>query len=76
MLYVCPEWLGYVQSMVVGERGTNFIPFSINHTDDPELYVQFQELANTIILNKDKMKMEEESIAFFPICFHSPTPYL
>ncbi|BET95855.1 AraC family transcriptional regulator [Xenorhabdus taiwanensis] len=69
MLYVCPKWLSYVQSMVVGERITNFIPFSINHTDSPELYIQFQELANTIILDKDRMKTEEKSISFFTNLF-------
>ncbi|WP_092508026.1 AraC family transcriptional regulator [Xenorhabdus mauleonii] len=69
MLYVCPKWLGYVQSMVTGRRITNFIPFSMNHTDVPELYDQFQALANTIILDKDKMKTEEVSISFFSNLF-------
>ncbi|MBD2797504.1 AraC family transcriptional regulator [Xenorhabdus sp. 18] len=69
MLYVCPKWLGYVQSMVTGEKIKNFIPFSINHTDAPELYVKFQELANTIILDEDKIKTEEESISFFSRLF-------
>ncbi|OTA19836.1 AraC-family transcriptional regulator [Xenorhabdus beddingii] len=69
MLYVCPKWLGYVQSMVTGEEVTNFIPFPINYTDDAELYVQFQALANTIIHDRDNMKTEEESIAFFSRLF-------
>ncbi|PHM52798.1 AraC family transcriptional regulator [Xenorhabdus sp. KK7.4] len=69
MMYICPKWLGYVQSMVIGKEVTSFIPFSINYTDDPKLYVQFQELADTIILDNDKMKIEEDSISFFSNLF-------
>lgn len=71
MLYVCPKWLGNIQSMIVDNPSKNFIPFSIIHTHSPELYWQFQSLADSIINNVDHMKVEEESIEFFSNLFHN-----
>lgn len=71
MLYVCPKWLGNIQSMIVDNPSKNFIPFSIIHTNSPELYWQFQSLANSIIDDVDHIKMEEESIEFFSNLFRN-----
>ncbi|WP_105903196.1 AraC family transcriptional regulator [Vibrio gangliei] len=70
MLYVCPKWLGYIQTMTVDNPSKNFIPFSQIHTDDPELYRQFQSLASSIIANTENMRIEEECIMFFSRLFH------
>ncbi|MCA0935500.1 AraC family transcriptional regulator [Vibrio alginolyticus] len=69
MLYVCPKWLGNIQSMTVHNPSKNFIPFAQIHTDDPTLYCQFQSLVRSIITNTDSMKIEEESIMFFSHLF-------
>lgn len=71
MLYVCPEWLANIQSMIVDNPSKKFIPFSTISTDSSELYWQFQSLADSIINNVDHMKVEEESIAFFANLFHN-----
>lgn len=70
MLYVCPKWLAYVQSMTVGTPSKSFIPFSQIHTNDPWFYEQFQSLVRSILANIDFMKIEEESIMFFSRLFH------
>ncbi|ENM5729149.1 helix-turn-helix transcriptional regulator [Vibrio mimicus] len=70
MLYVCPKWLGCVQSMIVDNLSKDFIPFSTIHTSFPELYWQFQSLTDSIISDADDMKVEEDSIVFFSNLFH------
>ncbi|MGX9522668.1 AraC family transcriptional regulator [Vibrio mediterranei] len=69
MLYVCPKWLGNIQSMIVENPSKDFIPFTIIHTNTPEIYWQFQSLAGSIMDNVDQMQVEEESIAFFSNLF-------
>lgn len=69
MLYVCPKWMGDVQSMIVDNPTKSFIPFSAIHTTSPLLYNQFQSLADSIINDVDNMKVEEESITFFSNLF-------
>lgn len=70
MLYVCPKWLGHIQSMTVDNQSKSFIPFSQIHTSDPEIYQQFQSLATSIQTNSDTMKIEEDCIIFFTRLFH------
>ncbi len=66
MLYVCPKWLGYIQSMLVeNHQAEDFIPFASTHTNSPRLYRQFQSLASSIINNVDDIALEEQSISFF-----------
>ena len=71
MMYVCPEWLGYIQSMVLGKETAHFIPFSVSYSDVTELYIQYQALAEALFLDSDGLEIEEKSISFFSNLFLS-----
>lgn len=74
MMYVCPIWLGEIQSMLFNQDSDKFVPFSMHHIEKIDIYTQFQALAGSIIAQSDNLEVEEASIAFFSQLFLLSNP--
>ncbi|MDW6004675.1 AraC family transcriptional regulator [Vibrio mangrovi] len=75
MLYVCPKWLSHIQSMVVGQHLKEFVPFSVNHLENHQIFTQLQKLSNILTKSNNDMQIEENCIAFFSNLFAMTNQY-